>query len=41
VINRILVSVPGRRLLISIFRGFDLLAGYWGNSLVVVAWKKP
>ena len=39
-INRILTSRPGRHLLKAVFRGFDLMAGHWGNSLVVVAWKK-
>jgi hypothetical protein len=41
VLNRILTSRPGRRLLMVVFRGFDLLAGHWGNGLVLVAWKKP
>jgi len=41
VINSAVTSGIGRRLLRGVFRAFDLLAGRWGNSLVVVAWKKP
>jgi ubiquinone/menaquinone biosynthesis C-methylase UbiE len=40
-INRILTSKPGRSTLKSIFRAFQFLAGRWGNSLILVAWKKP
>lgn len=39
-VYRLLTSGPGRRTLVTLFRGLNLLAGRWGNSLVVVARKK-
>jgi hypothetical protein len=39
-ICRILTSVPGRWILKALFRSFNMLAGHWGNSLIVVASKK-
>jgi SAM-dependent methyltransferase len=38
--NRILTSQPGRGMLKALFYGVQLLAGRWGNSLIVVAWKQ-
>ncbi len=36
---RLLTSTPGRRALKTLFDGLNLLAGRWGNCLIVVAWK--
>jgi ubiquinone/menaquinone biosynthesis C-methylase UbiE len=38
---RIATSTAGRSTLKGLFRGINLLAGRWGNSLIVVAWKLP
>ena len=38
---RILVSEPGKSMLIFLFKVFNALAGRWGNCLIVVAWKQP
>jgi ubiquinone/menaquinone biosynthesis C-methylase UbiE len=40
-IFRVLCSRMGRMVLKSLFDGGNLLTGRWGNSLIVVAWKKP
>ena len=40
-IQPFLTSGPGRCLLKALFRTVDFLAGRWGNSLILVAWKKP
>ena len=40
-IQPVLTSGPGRYLLKALFRTVGLLAGRWGNSLILVAWKKP
>jgi ubiquinone/menaquinone biosynthesis C-methylase UbiE len=36
-----MVSPIGRAFLKSLFEGGNFLTGRWGNSLIVVAWKKP
>jgi ubiquinone/menaquinone biosynthesis C-methylase UbiE len=38
---RILTSRPGKRVLKILFLGLNLLIGRWGNSFIIVAWKKP
>ncbi len=38
---RILVSEPGKRMLMFLFKAFNALIGRWGNCLIVVAWKQP
>jgi ubiquinone/menaquinone biosynthesis C-methylase UbiE len=37
----VMLSAVGRALLKSLFNGSNFLTGRWGNSLIVVAWKKP
>ena len=39
-IRQVLCSRTGRAVLKTMFNGANLLAGRWGNSLIVVAWKK-
>ena len=38
---RFMMSGAGRALLRSLFHGANFLTGRWGNSLIVIAWKKP
>jgi ubiquinone/menaquinone biosynthesis C-methylase UbiE len=38
---RVLCSNAGRSVLKRFFNCFQFLTGRWGNSLIVVAWKKP
>ena len=38
---RVLSGRAGQWFLNTLFKGFNLLAGRWGNCLIVVAWKKP
>jgi len=40
VLNRVLSSKPGRCMLKAFFLGVHALGGRWGNTLIVVAWKK-
>ena len=38
---RVLSSKPCRSMLKAFFLGVHALGGHWGNTLIVVAWKKP
>ncbi len=40
-VSRVLCSRTGRTVLKAVFNGMNSLTGRWGNSLIVVAWKKP
>src|SRR5207244_10696890 len=40
-VYQVLSSRMGRTVLKTAFKGMNLLTGRWGNSLIVVVWKKP
>jgi hypothetical protein len=38
--SRVVTSALGRHVLTWVFRAVHVLIGRWGNSLIIVAWKK-